>query len=85
MCIRDRYKATHRVNADDVTPYKVLEMYGSNARELYGLSYHEGSVAPGMRANFVILDKDIIHMREDLLCDIEYLATVVDGVVQWEK
>lgn len=79
------YKATHRVSADNVTPYKVLEMYGLNARELYGLSYHEGSVASGMRANFVILDKDIIHMREDLLCDVEYLATVVDGVVQWEK
>ena len=79
------YKASHRVSADDVTPYRVLEMYGNNARELYGLSYDQGTIAVGMKANFVIVDKDIIHMREDLLCDVKNLATIVDGVVQWEE
>ena len=37
----------------------------------------------GMPATFILVNKDVVNMREDLLCDCEYMATVVEGNVLW--
>lgn len=79
------YKATHRTSEDDITPFRVLAMYGRNAYQYYDLDDKLGAVSVGKQADFVLLDKDIIHMREDLLCDVNYMATVCTGLVMWEN
>ena len=38
-----------------------------------------GTLAPGMRANFVVLDRDILSVPEDQILDTQILATVHAG------
>lgn len=77
------YKASHRTNEDDVTPYRVLQSYQDVPREVFGLYHRVGDMEVGMPATFILVNKDVVNMREDLLCDCEYMATVVEGNVLW--
>ncbi|MCM1441433.1 MAG: amidohydrolase family protein [Roseburia sp.] len=73
------YKATHRVSADDVTIYQSLIAYGKNAYSSVGLWNKMGSISVGKLANFVLLNKDLIHMNETALMDVLVMGTVVCG------
>lgn len=77
------YKATHRTNADDVTAYRMLLSYRDNPRELFGLLSHVGDLEVGHPATFVLLDKDVVNMREDLLCNCKYMATIISGEIMY--
>ncbi len=77
------YKASHRGGVDDVTPYQVMLSYGLQAYMLFDIASNYGSIAIDKKATFLLIDKDIINMREDLICDCRCLATVVDGDVLW--
>lgn len=77
------YKAAHRTSADDATPYQVTRSYCEAPYSLFGLIGELGTVEVGKRASFVLVDKDIINLREDLLCDANFVATVIDGWVMW--
>ena len=47
---------------------------------------HElGSLSPGKKADFVILDKDIMTIPDDQILKTKVLATVVDGEVMYGK
>lgn len=47
-------------------------------------SEHEvGSLVVGKRADFVVLDKDIMTIDARQVLETRVLATVVDGVVQY--
>lgn len=73
------YKASHRTSDDDATPYHLLKTYGENAYKSFGLCNDIGNLEVGKKATFCMLTKDIINMREDLLCDCKCVATVIDG------
>jgi len=75
------YKATHRVSTDDVNIWRVLSAYGETAYKRFGLWGTRGSITPGKKADFVLLNKDIIHMNDSLLMDVSIMVTVVDGKV----
>lgn len=79
------YKATHRTSADDATPYQVLCSYRETPYEAFGLAGELGDITVGRRASFILVNKDIVNMREDLFCDTKYVATVVDGEVMWQN
>lgn len=40
-----------------------------------------GSLSPGKKADFVILDKDIMTVSAEEILDTKVVATVVDGTV----
>lgn len=73
------YKASHRTSDDDATPYHLLQTYGPNAYQTFGLWSEVGSIEIGKKATFCILNRDIIHMRESMLCDCKAVGTVECG------
>lgn len=73
------YRAAHRTSDDDATPSHLLRTYGRNAYKWFGLYDQMGNIEVGKQANFVLLDKDIVNMREDLLCDCNIVRTVIRG------
>jgi predicted amidohydrolase YtcJ len=42
-----------------------------------------GSLVPGKRADFVVLDRDIMTIDAQEILETKVLATVVDGIVQY--
>lgn len=42
-----------------------------------------GNLVVGKKADFVVLDQDIMTIDPDLILKTKVLATVVDGVVQY--
>jgi predicted amidohydrolase YtcJ len=47
-------------------------------------SEHEvGNLVVGKKADFVVLDKDIMKIDAQEILDTKVLATVVDGIVQY--
>lgn len=79
------YKASHRTSDDDATPYHLLRTYVANAYKTFGLADKYGSLSVGKNASFCLLSKDIINMREDLICDCKCVASVVDGTLMWRS
>lgn len=77
------YKASHRTGAEDATPYQIMQTYTDNAYTKFGLTTRYGKLEIGKKATFILVDKDVINMREDLLCDCSYVATIVDGTLMW--
>lgn len=77
------FRAARRTNADDVTPFRVFEMYEDTPYKTFGLSDKCGKIAVGRKASFVVLSQDIINIREELLCDCQVAFTAIDGVPVW--
>lgn len=77
------YKASHRGGADDVTPYQIMLSYGTQAYNLFDIADDYGSISVGKKASFILIDKDIVNMREDLISDCRCLSTIADGDVLW--
>lgn len=40
---------------------------------------HVGSLSPGKKADFVVLNKDIMSVPDEEILDAKVVATVVDG------
>jgi predicted amidohydrolase YtcJ len=59
--------------------YTIDAAYGSFEEDV------KGSIEPGKRADLVVLSKDILSVPEDDLLQTEVLATIMDGLVLYEK
>ena len=44
-----------------------------------------GSLSPGKKADFVVLDKDIMSVHDEEILDAKVVATVVDGQTMYGK
>lgn len=44
-----------------------------------------GSLSPGKKADFVVLDKDIMTVRASEILNTRVVATVVDGMVVYGR
>ncbi len=77
------YKACHRGGADDVTPYQMMLSYGLHAYMLFDIADDYGALAVGKKATFLLVDKDIVNMREDLIANCQCVATIADGDMLW--
>jgi len=87
------WAATARRHPDDsrgpweagecIDRYGALHAFTAGAAYAAGLEGEVGALAPGRRANFVILDRDILTVPEKELLDVQVLATFVGGRPVW--
>ena len=70
MCIRDRYEALRAVTA--------------NAAWQYFEENSKGTLAPGRRADLVILDQDPMTAPPERLREIQVLSTIKGGKTIYE-
>ena len=64
---------------------EALKAVTSNAAYQYFEEQEKGSIAPGKRADFVILDRDPLSVDPQDLRQLEVLETIKDGVVIYRK
>lgn len=62
-----------------VTPYEALAMVTRNAAWQIGEEAEKGMLAPGMRADIVVLSADPTAVAPDEILEIEVVATLKDG------
>ena len=56
-------------------------LYASTAGAAYaaGIESEVGAIAPGQRANLVVLDRDILSVPDTEILSVQVLATIVGG------
>jgi hypothetical protein len=59
--------------------YSAVHAFTAGAAYAAGLERETGTLAPGQRANFVVLDRDIMGVPDEELLNIRVLATFVAG------
>ena len=86
------WSAVNRVTKDGyvlgenqrVTPLEALRAITVNAAYQYFEECEKGSIYPGKRADFVILDRDPLSVDPMALKDLRVLATIKDGKTLYE-
>lgn len=74
------------VNPEDaLTRDQAIRFYTINNAKLLFLENEVGSLEKGKRADFVILDRDILHCPVNEIRDIQALATYIDGKPVFKK
>ena len=68
------------VSAEDA-----LRMYTINGAKLLGLDDRIGSLSVGKKADFVILDRDLLAADPEDIKDINVEMTVIDGETVWKR
>ena len=68
-----------------VSTFQALQAVTVNAAKQYGLEKSIGSIAPGKKADFVILDKDPLTVRPQELRSVQVLQTIKEGNVIYTK
>ena len=63
--------------------YTALHAFTAGAAYAAGLENEVGTLASGQRANFVVLDRDILKLPAQELLDVQILATFVGGRPVW--
>lgn len=69
----------HPNPASRITPREAIALYTSGGAYAHFEEKEKGSLQPGMRADFVILDRDPLTIAPESLKDIRVLATYKDG------
>lgn len=65
----------------------ILEMLTKHGAEAVGLSNDSGTIDVGKRANFIMLDRDIVSGDEDTIADfrnVKVLKTWFEGELVWD-
>lgn len=83
---RDRGKETRILGSEEhLSVADMLAAYTINAAAAMRMDDIIGSIEPGKRADFVILDRDPLAVDPATLRDTKVLATYVDGTVVYER
>ena len=64
---------------EQITPYEALRAVTINAAYQYFEEKEKGSLAPGKRADLVILDRDPLSVPAEELDRLKILETIKDG------
>lgn len=65
----------------------ILEMLTKHGAEAVGLSNESGTIEVGKRANFIMLDRDVVGGDEDVIADfrnVKVLKTWFEGELVWD-
>jgi predicted amidohydrolase YtcJ len=66
-------------SAQCIDRYAAVWAFTAGGARATGQEAHVGTLAPGMRANLVILDRDLLEVPDDELADIRVVATIHAG------
>lgn len=78
-------KSGVRLDAEAIPVIEALKAVTINAAYQYFEENEKGSIAPGKRADFVILDKNPLTVPAMELKDIKVLQTIKDGEIIYER
>lgn len=80
-CAVNRRTASGRLlgQEEQITPYEALRAVTINAAYQYFEEKEKGSLAPGKRADLVILDRDPLSVPAEELDRLKILETIKDG------
>ena len=93
------YAAITRLSADGLSPHGAVGWFAdqklTREQALKGMTidaayaaFEEseiGSLSPGKKADFIVLDRDIMTVPPEDILDAKVVVTVVDGVIQYGK
>jgi predicted amidohydrolase YtcJ len=68
-----------------ITAAEALRLYTINAAHASGRADEEGSIEVGKRANFVVLDRDIVACATDEIRATQVDSTFVDGALVYQR
>jgi predicted amidohydrolase YtcJ len=68
-----------------ITAAEALRLYTINAAHASGRADEEGSIEVGKRANFVVLDRDIVTCATDEIRATQVDSTFVDGALVYQR
>jgi hypothetical protein len=74
---------SHRYPAEALTRTQALRGMTCDAAYVAFAEDTRGRLAPGFAADFVVLDRDIMHVPSEEILGTKVLATVVDGHVAY--
>lgn len=71
--------------SDKLTVAQAIKAYTLDAAYQVSAEDYSGSLEVGKRADFLVLDRDLLEIPEDDIVDTQVLLTVVDGDVVYER
>jgi hypothetical protein len=74
----------HHVPAERFTVEEALRAYCCDAAKLSFDERRRGTLAPGMDADFVVLERSLDDVDRSAIADVRVLATVIAGEVRWK-
>lgn len=75
---------THHVASERLTVLEALRAYCADAARLSFDEGRLGVLAPGMEADFVVLERPLDAVEPAKIADVAVLATVIAGEVRWQ-
>ena len=73
------------IEGQEVSRRQTIETYTRNGALALGFGHEYGSLEAGKRADFVVLDTDILGCADSALVDAKVLATYFGGKVVYER
>ncbi len=70
-------------SGERIDRYTAVAAFTSGAAYAAGQESHTGKLAPGQRANLVILDRDLLEVPEEEILNVKILATIHAGRVRY--
>lgn len=68
-----------------ISVYEAVQLFTTGSAYAIGKEACMGKIAPGFKADFTVLDKDIFHIQEDEILSTNVMMTVVDDTVMYER
>ncbi|MEH7379560.1 amidohydrolase [Bacillus sp. JJ1533] len=68
-----------------ISVYEAVQLFTTGSAYAIGKEDSLGKIAPGFKADFTILDKDLFQIYEDEILNAKVMMTVVDDTVMYER
>ncbi len=68
-----------------ISVYEAVQLFTTGSAYAIGKEDCMGKIAPGFKADFTILEKDLFHIHEDEIPHTNVMMTVVDDTVMYER
>ena len=70
----------HRTSVEEA-----VTMFTSDGAYALGLEQDRGRLEPGLRGDIVVLDRDLLAVPPEQLCQVQVMATLKNGVVVYDR
>ena len=90
VCQADYLQAIHAA-VNHPTPERrtsveeAVTMFTSDGAYALGLEQDRGRLEPGLRGDIVVLDRDLLAVPPEQLCQVQVMATLKNGVVVYDR